>query len=196
MEVALPARCRACPGERGAAAFQAQFEGQSARAREILESGFLGNPNEEIAWGRAMLGKSLQEPDTWREKALGLRPRFARALYDRGVARKAKGDLDGAIVDYTRAIEIDPKRAQAYVDRANARKARGDLDEAPRQVDPRTPCPCMGGRAVCCGAARGSAAWCEARGAGRSRAVQDAAARGFPPHGVPQWPRPSACGRG
>jgi tetratricopeptide (TPR) repeat protein len=50
--------------------------------------------------------------------------------YNRGNAEKAKGDLDGAIADYTRAIELDPRSADAYFNRGNAKKAKGDLDGA------------------------------------------------------------------
>ena len=52
------------------------------------------------------------------------------AYSNRGVAKKAKGDLDGAIADYNRAIELDPKDASAYYNRGNAKKAKGDLDGA------------------------------------------------------------------
>src|SRR5882672_733369 len=38
----------------------------------------------------------------------------ATAYYNRGIAKGAKGDLDGAIADYDRAIELDPRFAHAY----------------------------------------------------------------------------------
>jgi tetratricopeptide (TPR) repeat protein/DNA-directed RNA polymerase subunit RPC12/RpoP len=44
------------------------------------------------------------------------------AYSNRGVAKKAKGDLDGAIADYNRAIELDPKLAIASNNRGNAEK--------------------------------------------------------------------------
>jgi len=44
------------------------------------------------------------------------------------LAREAKGDLDGAIADYDRAIELDPKLAISYHNRVLAQKAKGDLD--------------------------------------------------------------------
>ena len=52
------------------------------------------------------------------------------AYSNRGVAKKAKGDLAGAIADYNRAIELDPKYAAAYYNRGLAKKAKGDLDGA------------------------------------------------------------------
>src|SRR2546423_1794714 len=49
---------------------------------------------------------------------------------NRGDARFAKGDHDGAIADYTKAIEIDPRVAGPYAGRGLARQAKGDLDGA------------------------------------------------------------------
>jgi len=44
--------------------------------------------------------------------------------------KKAKGDLDGAIADYTKAIELKPDSALAYYNRSDAKQAKGDLDGA------------------------------------------------------------------
>jgi lipoprotein NlpI len=44
--------------------------------------------------------------------------------------KQAKGDLDGAIADYSRSLELDPKNVSAYFDRGNAKGAKGDLDGA------------------------------------------------------------------
>jgi tetratricopeptide (TPR) repeat protein len=46
------------------------------------------------------------------------------------VAKRRKGDLNGAIADYNRTIELDPKYAIAYGNRANAKGEKGDLDGA------------------------------------------------------------------
>ena len=45
-----------------------------------------------------------------------------------GNAKYKKGDLDGAVTDYSRAIEIDPKYAEAYINRGVAKGKKGDLD--------------------------------------------------------------------
>ena len=50
----------------------------------------------------------------------------AEDFVNRGNAKKAKGDLDGAIADYSKAIERIPEYANAYYNRGNAKKARGD----------------------------------------------------------------------
>ncbi len=54
----------------------------------------------------------------------------ASAYNNRGNAKKDKGDLDGAIADYNRAIELDPKYASAYYARGTAKDAKGDPDGA------------------------------------------------------------------
>ena len=55
---------------------------------------------------------------------------FAPYYNSRGLAKEAKGDHDGAIADYVRAIELNPKYAGAYNNRGLAREAKGDHDGA------------------------------------------------------------------
>jgi len=52
------------------------------------------------------------------------------AYYNRGAAKIEKGDLDGAIADFNRKIELNPKDARAYYNRGIAKQAKGDLDGA------------------------------------------------------------------
>jgi tetratricopeptide (TPR) repeat protein len=49
---------------------------------------------------------------------------------NRGWAKRAKGDFDGAIADYSKAIELNPKLAVAYSNRGEAKKAKGDQEGA------------------------------------------------------------------
>jgi Flp pilus assembly protein TadD len=44
-----------------------------------------------------------------------------------GVWKADKGDLRGAIADYTQAIQLNPNDATAYQNRGAVRAARGDL---------------------------------------------------------------------
>jgi lipoprotein NlpI len=60
----------------------------------------------------------------------GIAQTSAVDYFNRGVVEKANGDFDGAIADYTRAIELDPKYAAAYSNRGSAKQAKGDLDGA------------------------------------------------------------------
>src|ERR1700720_4401186 len=48
----------------------------------------------------------------------------------RGLGKVDKQDLDGAIADFTRAIELDPQYASAYGDRGLAKQSKGDQDGA------------------------------------------------------------------
>jgi len=50
--------------------------------------------------------------------------------FGRGTAKQMKGDLEGAIADYTRAIELNPMFGEAYCNRGNAKSDKGDLDGA------------------------------------------------------------------
>ncbi|MCZ6624588.1 MAG: tetratricopeptide repeat protein [Deltaproteobacteria bacterium] len=59
-----------------------------------------------------------------------LNPDYALAYYNRGIARKAKGDLNGALKDYGEAIRLNPDDADAYYNRGIARDDKGDLDGA------------------------------------------------------------------
>ena len=42
-------------------------------------------------------------------QAIRLKPDYAEAFNNRGIARYNKGDFDGAIKDYEEAIRLDPK---------------------------------------------------------------------------------------
>lgn len=49
---------------------------------------------------------------------------------NRGQARYEKGDVDGAIEDYTEALRLDPNSAEAYFNRGTAWQTKEDLDRA------------------------------------------------------------------
>jgi tetratricopeptide (TPR) repeat protein len=58
-------------------------------------------------------------------------PKAAAADYvTQGLALQAKGDPDGAILDYNQALGLDPKQADAFSNRGFAKQAKGDLDGA------------------------------------------------------------------
>ena len=56
---------------------------------------------------------------------------YLESLYfAQGNAKAHKGDYDGAIGDYTRAIELNPQNCYSYCDRGMAKGQKGDLDGA------------------------------------------------------------------
>jgi tetratricopeptide (TPR) repeat protein len=54
----------------------------------------------------------------------------AIVYYGSGLAKSTKGDLDGAIADFSKAIELNPKLAEAYLNRGLAKSTKGDQDGA------------------------------------------------------------------
>jgi tetratricopeptide (TPR) repeat protein len=57
-------------------------------------------------------------------------PAESRQFLRSGMQKDQAGDFDGAITDYTRAIELDPKNGLAHVRRGMAHDTRGELKEA------------------------------------------------------------------
>lgn len=57
-------------------------------------------------------------------------PAEAQALFARGKEKQTAGDLDGALADYTRALELDGTYTGALNNRGNVRQAKGDLTGA------------------------------------------------------------------
>jgi len=45
-------------------------------------------------------------------------------------ARRAKGDIEGALEDYNKAIQLKPDFANAFNNRGAARRAKGDIESA------------------------------------------------------------------
>jgi ankyrin repeat protein/tetratricopeptide (TPR) repeat protein len=56
-------------------------------------------------------------------------------FYWRGEARRAQGDLDGALADFERALMSDPNYEAALMGRCKARKEKGDLAGATADFD-------------------------------------------------------------
>ena len=54
----------------------------------------------------------------------------ADAYTERGVTYHSKGDVDHAIEDYNKAIELDPGFAEAWTERGKAYHDKGEVDQA------------------------------------------------------------------
>ena len=98
---------------------------------------------------RAILGRSARVPaaDTlpvnWfsvssfghrrketRNQAIKFNSNYALPYNNRGIIKRNKGDVAGAIADFDRAITLNPKYANAYRNRGVAKQKKGDNDGA------------------------------------------------------------------
>jgi len=59
-----------------------------------------------------------------------LASRLITKLHEAGSAKLKSGDLDGAIADFSEAIELNPEDRDAYLKRARAKSAKEDLNGA------------------------------------------------------------------
>jgi tetratricopeptide (TPR) repeat protein len=57
-------------------------------------------------------------------------PKNYRAYLNRGICKEQLKDLDGAVADYTKTIELFPSHPDAYNNRGGIRKSKSDLDGA------------------------------------------------------------------
>jgi len=62
-------------------------------------------------------------------------PETAESYNNRGLAKRNSGDLDGALSDLDKAIEIKSRLWQAYANRSLVKKAKGDLAGAEADSD-------------------------------------------------------------
>ena len=60
------------------------------------------------------------------DRAIKLKPDYAKAYVNRGIAKIEKGDWAGAITDYDSANKLKPDYAEAYVNRGIAKIEKGD----------------------------------------------------------------------
>lgn len=63
------------------------------------------------------------------------RTRRRDAFYNRGISHKALGQLDDAIGDYTRALEIDPRHAGSFNNRGSLFHDKGEFDKSLADLD-------------------------------------------------------------
>ena len=69
------------------------------------------------------------------DRAIEIRPQYAKAYSNRGNAKGGTGDREDAIADYDRAIEINPQYATAYYNRGNTKRNMGDNEGALADYD-------------------------------------------------------------
>ena len=59
----------------------------------------------------------------------------AAAYNNRGLARKERGDLDGALADFEKAVALNPNDAATYANRGLAHHALGNMEAAIADYD-------------------------------------------------------------
>src|SRR4030095_7845334 len=85
----------------------------------------------EAAWEDLETPKELENTPTDLSKFdMGPKPKDLDGFLNRGSARGFNGDANGAIADFSRAIELDPKSVPANYRRGIARLQKGDYDGA------------------------------------------------------------------
>jgi tetratricopeptide (TPR) repeat protein len=100
---------------------QAQLAAMFSETRAILL-----NHNGTVKNGKGDFAGAIDDYN----KAIEIKPDYAKAYVNRGNAKSHKGDLDGALADLNKAIEIQPDYAVAYYDRGSTKQAKGDRTEA------------------------------------------------------------------
>jgi tetratricopeptide (TPR) repeat protein len=93
-----------------------------------------GVPSGERARALYDTGNYLAASDAWSDD-IKLHPESAAAWNNRAVARVRLGDLDGALRDYNRAIELSSGDAELYFNRGNALVAAGQYPAAIADFD-------------------------------------------------------------
>lgn len=112
-----------------AEAYLAFFRGETEGVRRLAREGidrWGGAPGgEEFHWLLAVVSQEEERREAL-DRALALRPKFPLALLERGLIRLRRGDLEGALEDYTAAVEFHPRFPSALANRAVARRLKED----------------------------------------------------------------------
>src|SRR5205814_7290966 len=110
--------------------------GKTGRATRVKFSfGYLiaasGFELSEAAWEGLETPKELEnKPVDLSKFDMGPKPKDAEGFVQRASARGFNGDMNGAIADFSRAIELDPKSTSAYYHRGIARLEKAEFDAA------------------------------------------------------------------
>jgi tetratricopeptide (TPR) repeat protein len=78
-------------------------------------------------------GIDTKDPDEqirFYSQSIRLAPDRASTYYNRALARKAKGELEGSLQDFGEAIRLRPNHSDTFIGRGNVRQAKGDLEGA------------------------------------------------------------------
>ena len=88
-------------------------------------------PRRTTTWALRLHDQGkLDEAVACYRRALELKPDYAEAHNNLGIALKDQGKLDEAVACYRRALELKPDYAEAHGNLGNALKDQGKSDEA------------------------------------------------------------------
>lgn len=110
--------------------------GKTPRSERVKFSfGYLiaqgGYELSEALWENLETPKELEnKPIDLSKFDMGPKPKDAEGFVQRANARGFNGDVNGAISDFGRAIDLDPKLTSAYYQRGIARLEKGEFDAA------------------------------------------------------------------
>jgi tetratricopeptide (TPR) repeat protein len=68
-------------------------------------------------------------------EAVRLKPDFAEAFANRGLVRRYKGDVEGAMQDLNVAIRLKPNLVETFYNRGNLRRDKGDVEGAMQDLN-------------------------------------------------------------
>lgn len=107
------------------AATKKNYAFESQRMAEFVE--LLGLTNTLSSY-RYLQGGEQDDIEGWdRFQHLEKQPDPAEDIYKSGKEKHKNNDLDGALADYNRVIEINPNAAEAWNNRGRVKRAKGDL---------------------------------------------------------------------
>ncbi|MBW4448485.1 MAG: tetratricopeptide repeat protein [Spirirestis rafaelensis WJT71-NPBG6] len=94
---------------------------QRKRVSNPFRPGYLVKPNPT-----PLLNSNPQSDMAKYDEAIRQHPNNAEVYFDRGNARLAQKDFQGAIADYTEFLRLEPNNPKVYANRGLARKNLGD----------------------------------------------------------------------
>ncbi len=98
---------------------------QRKRVSNPFPPGYLVKPNPT-----QLLNSNAQSDMAKYDEAIRQHPDNTEVYFDRGNARLAQKDFQGAITDYTEIIRLEPNNPKVYANRGLARKNLGDKQGA------------------------------------------------------------------
>lgn len=94
------------------------FQDAAGKAHTVYEAQYVEALGDELQATESLKLKKYPEAISWYDKVIALNPKSVESFTNRGIAKQCLLDYEGAMEDYTRAIEINPLMPRAYPNRA------------------------------------------------------------------------------